>query len=75
MYALAYSEAIRNLEVADFAVKNSTPFIREIDRPFSPLYPQSPSKVKQILLGLFLGLFIGSAWLLGKKIILDAINS
>lgn len=75
MYALSYGEAIKNLEMADYAVKNSTPFIREIDRPFSPLYPQSPPLLRQILLGLFLGGFLGGAWVLGKKIVMDAINS
>ena len=75
MYAMAYGEAIKNLEMADYAVKNSTPFIREIDRPFSPLYPQSPNMVKQIIMGLILGSFIAAGWLLGRKIILDAINS
>lgn len=75
MYALAYAEAIKNLEVADYALKNSTPFIREIDRPFSPLWPQSPSFIRQILKGLILGGFIGAAWILGKKIVVEAINS
>jgi len=75
MYAMAYGEAIKNLEMADYAVKNSTPFIREIDRPFSPLYPQSPAKLRQIIMGLILGSFIAAGWLLGRKIILDAINS
>lgn len=75
MYALAYGEAIKNLEMADYAVKSSTPFIREIDRPFPPLYPQSPGLMRQIVIGLILGGFLGASWLLGKKIMMDAINS
>ncbi len=75
MYAMAYGEALKNLEMADYALKNSTPFIREIDRPFSPLYPEGPNRIRQILIGLIIGGFLASVLLLGKKIIVDAINS
>lgn len=75
MYAIAYGEALKNLEIADYALKNSTPFIREIDRPFPPLDPMAPNRVRQLLLGLILGGALASAWLVGKKLVLEAIKS
>ena len=75
MYAIAYGEALKNLEIADYALKNSTPFIREIDRPFSPLDAQAPNRIRQLLIGLILGGALASAWIIGKKLVLDAIKS
>lgn len=75
MYAIAYGEALKNLEIADYALKNSTPFIREIDRPFSPLDAQAPNRIRQLLIGLVLGGALASAWIIGKKLVEEAIKS
>ncbi|HNR06437.1 MAG TPA: hypothetical protein PKM27_03920 [Saprospiraceae bacterium] len=75
MYAIAYGEALKNLEIADYALKNSTPFIREIDRPFPPLDAQAPNRLRQLLMGLILGGVLASAWILGKNLVHEAIKS
>jgi hypothetical protein len=59
--SMAYAEALKNLEIADYALKNATPFIREIDRPFSPLTPNMPNKLKNMILGIILGGILASA--------------
>ena len=36
---IAYGEAVKNYELADFILKSKTPFIQPIDRPLAPLRP------------------------------------
>ena len=57
--AIAYGEALKNVEVADFALKSATPFFQEIDEPVSPIAPVKRSKLKAILLGALLGGLLG----------------
>ncbi|MEP7267453.1 MAG: hypothetical protein ABI844_07465 [Saprospiraceae bacterium] len=73
--SMAYGEALKNLEMADYALKNATPFIREIDRPFSPLYPMMPNKIRDIIIGLILGGVLACVFFLGKNIILQALQT
>lgn len=75
IYAMAYAESLKNLEIADYALKNSTPFIRDIDKPFFPLDTTMPNWIRQTIIGLFLGLALGSAIIIGIKIVTDAIKS
>ncbi|MDX1478473.1 MAG: hypothetical protein R3301_12255 [Saprospiraceae bacterium] len=64
-----YIESLKNLEIADFALKNATPFIQEIDRPISPLRENRKSIIKAGLIGAFLALFIGALWIAGGLIL------
>lgn len=75
MYSVAYSEALRNVEVADYALKSSTPFIREIDKPFAPLDASRPNFLIQTIKGLILGGALAFAWILGKYIVTSALKS
>ena len=52
-----YAVSIKNFEIADFSLKNKTPFIQLIDEPFAPLRPNKRSLVKNIILGGILGGF------------------
>ena len=65
-----YGESIKNLEIADFSLKNKTPFIQIIDRPFAPLTPIFKSKLMAIIKGGFLGGFLGITFLLQENYIL-----
>lgn len=68
---LAYGEAYKNLEVADFSLKSSTPFIQMIDLPIAPIKPKKESKLKALLMGFFLGGFLGLIFVFGRKVIRD----
>jgi len=57
--ALIYGEALKNLEIADFTLRNRTPFIQEIDVPFTPLQKITKSVKIYTTLGIILGCFIG----------------
>jgi hypothetical protein len=69
MLLLMYGEAIKNLEVADFALQSKTPYIQAIDMPFPPIKATPPSKKTALLLGLGLGLLVGGLWVVGRKMV------
>ncbi len=72
--SLMYGESIKNLEIADFAVRNKTPYIQAIDRPILPLKAKKPSTIKSFVLGGILGMFLGVIFLFLKKIYRDAMS-
>jgi len=71
---IAYGESLKNQELADFALKSKTPFIQLIDLPISPISREKESKLKAIILGSFLGGFLATVFILGRKIIRDSLN-
>lgn len=71
---ILYGEAIKNLEIADFSLKNKTPFIQLIDTPIPPIPPVAESKIKAIIMGGFLGGFLGFGFIIGRKILRDAME-
>jgi hypothetical protein len=75
VYAIAYGEALKNVEYADFALKNATPFFQEIDRPVGPIKPAGESKKKALLIGGFLGVFLGAGYVVGRKIYREAMEA
>ncbi len=66
-----HGESIKNLEYTDFVLKNKTPFITLIDNPIPPLRPQRKSKTRALIVGLILGLMIGSSLVILRKIYRD----
>jgi len=71
---LLYGEALKNLEIADFSLRTKTPFVQQIDSPIAPIEPIRKSKVMALLIGGLLGGFIGVTFILGRKIIKDALK-
>ncbi len=65
--AAMYAEVLKNTEVADFALRNKTPFIQVIDSPILPIAPVLLSLLRQLLIGLILGGAIGIALVTGRK--------
>jgi LPS O-antigen subunit length determinant protein (WzzB/FepE family) len=70
-----HGEALKNLEYADFTLRNKTPFITLLDSPLSPISPNAESKLKALVIGLILGIMIGVTFVLGRKIYRDTMNS
>lgn len=66
--ATALGEAKKNLEISDFALKNKTPFISILDRPFMPLGSSRESIFKTSFLGLILGGLVGVLFVVSRKI-------
>jgi G-rich domain on putative tyrosine kinase len=70
---LMYSEAIKNQEISDFSLKNKIPYIQSIDTPFPPIKPVKQSKLKAIITGLALGVFLGIVFIIIRKIMREAL--
>ncbi len=69
---LLYGEVLKNLEIADFSLKNKTPFIQEIDIPTVPIKGREPSKVMAVIFGFLFGTVIGIIAIVFRKIYQDA---
>ncbi len=62
-----YAEVLKNTEVADFSLRNKTPFIQVIDAPIPPIEPSRLSLIRKIIKGLIIGSLIGTAIIVGRK--------
>jgi hypothetical protein len=69
---IMYGEAIKNQELADFALKSKTPYIQPIDMPGAPIKGIPPSKKTALLMGLCLGILLGSVVIITRKAIVDS---
>ena len=68
-----YAVSLQNFEIADFSLKNKTPFIQLIDEPIAPIKPEKESVLKSLLIGAFLGFFLSLVFIIGRKIYKDVI--
>jgi hypothetical protein len=71
---LAYGEMLKQYAIADFALKNNTPFIQPIDMPSAPLERTKDSKRKALMLGFLLGLIFGIGGIIVAHILTNAIK-
>ena len=58
-----YAELVKNLELAKISLRQETPLIQVIDGPLLPLPAEKLGKLKGLLLGGFVGLFVAVAYL------------
>lgn len=66
-----YQEILKNKERVEFMLSSETPEFQVIDRTFIPIVAAS-SKLKALLIGGFLGGFLGVGYIIGRKVIRDA---
>ena len=71
---MAWGEALKNQEMANYALKEQTPFIQPIDVPFAPIAPIPNSLLKALVIGGFLGGFLAVGYFVFRKIIRDAMS-
>ncbi|TAK36706.1 MAG: hypothetical protein EPO28_13140 [Saprospiraceae bacterium] len=74
VFAIAYGEALKNVEYADFILKSTTPFFQVIDPPIGPIKPAGESKKKALLIGILLGGFLGIGFIVGRKVFRTAMQ-
>jgi len=67
--SILYAEVVKNLELADFTLKNKTPFIQVIDKPFLPLRFTRLGILKALFFGFALGGLLSVGWIVGRKFI------
>ena len=68
------TELVKNLETADFLLRNATPYFQIIDRPLRPIYPDKPSLVRALLFGFLIGFALAAALIIVRKIVRDALH-
>ncbi len=71
MLKLVYGESLKNLELADFTLKNTKPFIQEIDMPIAPIMPIVKSPIMAIILAIITGLILGIMIIVVRKFFRD----
>lgn len=64
-------ELVKNLEFSKMALLREAPLIQEIDRPIFPLERQKTGKLKCMLIGGIVGVFLIIAYLLARKFFKD----
>lgn len=72
---ILYGEAVKNMEVADFSLKNKTPFIQVIDRPLPPIYGDREAPHIALIIGLITGGILAVAFVVARKIYFDIMKS
>jgi uncharacterized protein involved in exopolysaccharide biosynthesis len=68
-----YNKVRKNKEELEFVLKNKSPEFQILDRTFIPIV-NAQSKIKQITIGIVLGIFLSILYILGSKIVRDALN-
>lgn len=56
---LAYGESYKQLEIADFSLREDTPFVQVIDWPIMPVKKKEVSMIHNLFTSLFIGMFLG----------------
>ena len=68
-YGAAYTEVMRNLEIAKINLQKETPLYRIIDEPEMPLGAQKPNILRHVILTTFIGIFLMTCLLISEKLI------
>lgn len=70
---LAYGEALKNVGISEFSLKNATPFFQKIDFPIPPLPPSTSLStiIKSVLTSLGIGGFVAIGWIIVRKLYLE----
>ena len=68
-----YGELMKQFAVADYALRNNTPFISVIDLPKEPIEPIKKSKKMAVIIGFIGGIFLGSLIVIVRRIYLNAV--
>lgn len=70
-----YAEAVKNVEMADFALKNRTPFVQPIDRPLRPIAPEKAKWKNYLLVGFVIGAILAMFWIVAQRYLKETMNS
>lgn len=73
MLGTAFAKVIEQKEIAEFSLNDQTPVVQIIDYPISPIEPSKSSLIKNLIIALLIGGFLGSFFIIGRKIIRDAL--
>lgn len=63
-----YGEVVKNLEMSKLAITQESPIIQIVDTPILPLEKKKLGKIKAIVIGIFVGFFLTTFFLILRKI-------
>lgn len=72
--SVAYQEAYKRFELADYSYRNNKPYFVTIDLPFTPLSRSAQSLIISLIIGVILAVFVGSILIVLRKVIKDAFD-
>jgi len=70
----AYTESIKNYEIADYTYRDTKPFFLIIDNPVQPLPIIREKLISNVIMGAFLGGFLGVVFVFFKKVYRDTMK-
>lgn len=73
MLGTAYAKVVEQKEIAEFSLNDQTPVVQIIDYPISPIEPSKSSLVKNLIIACLVGGFLGAIFIIGRKILRDAL--
>ena len=73
MLGTAFVKVVEQKEIAEFSLNDQTPVVQIIDYPISPIEPSKSSLIKNLIIALLIGGFLGAAFIIGRKIFRDAL--
>lgn len=71
---LAYGEALKNQELARFTLDSETPYFQTLDKPIPPISATAKNYLSKGILGIFLGGFMGSIFIILRKLFREIMN-
>lgn len=71
---MMYGSVVRQLEDADWALRERTPYVSFIDLPTKPLTPIITSKFFNTIIGFVLGFVLTIVFLIVRKVVRDELN-
>lgn len=73
LLTLMYGESVKNLELANFALKSNTPYIQLIDKAVPPLLRNPVSRFKLLLTAIGMGVAFSISFIVLRKIFYDSL--
>jgi capsular polysaccharide biosynthesis protein len=64
----AWAELQKSLQIADFELQSTKPLFLIIDQPYSPIRPTRESLIRNIIIAIFFGGFLGSGFIVARYI-------
>lgn len=74
LLTIMYGESVKNMELANFALKSNTPYIQLIDKAVPPLARNPVSRFRLLLTAVGFGVAVGISIVVFRKIILDSLK-
>ena len=70
----AYTELLKNYELAEYKLQSTKPFYLTIDQPFAPISPSTFPLFKKLIFGLIISVFLGIFFIIARHFFLESLK-